>query len=554
MSSQSGLQIASHGRTALEEVLSDDSITEVLIRENTPMSIWRDGTLEERDSPFAGAQLLPALKKIAQDIGQPLSRTCHCVRGALPSGWLLTICDGKENTRSALLNARRLPVLGDHNFESLRRSDIIDERLAKILIACVETRANIVVVGGTRSRVRGQVLAAIGDYWAAQNHVLALEYPFWTPSDHPRAQIIESKAIFDIDANLGEAIVACDPSADTLTSMLMLPPRVLIALDGKTMSEAINSMISYLSYVRPGMILKGIESMITSRIDLLVLCDGASVTALGEPQYWQDRLTIRALAQRSASGYLVDLRGSHLRERLLTTAPELVDSAAEDLEVRSEDEKSQPLGMTPLVTSVEQRRVSDAFILDNEERSFQEIIEPDRMQTPVIDEAREVLDAASNGDEELSNEITPPGQDTPAGQDIEDQDEQYLAEEEELAPVVPQNLSEEDEEVHTEIGASSEATDEPFVDDMPSRTYNLADESEAFSEELDLPEVSQGEGSLSSRRGQVQHESQATMIINQAEIDIDDQLAPSSDHVSEGPGRSNERTPSLQAQKRGRKP
>ena len=89
---------------------------------------------------------------------------------------------------------------------------------------------------------------------------------------------------------------------------------------------------------------------------------------------------------------------------------------------------------------------------------------------------------------------------------------------------------------------------------MPSRTYNLADEPEAFSEELDLPEVSQGEGNLSARLGQGQHESQATMIINQAEIDIDDQLAPSSDHVSEGPGRSNERTLSLQAQKRGRKP
>jgi|GEM_PF-5734489 len=554
MNSPLGLQTASHARTALEKVLSDDSVTEVLIRENTPMTIWRDGSLEERANPFTGAQLLPALKKIAQDIGQPLSRTRHCVRGALASGWLLTICDGKENTSSAWLNARRLPVLGDDNFESLQRSDVIDERLAKILIACVETRANIVVVGGRRSRVRGQVLAALGGHWAGQNHLLALGYPFWTPLEHPRAQIIESKEIFDVDANLGEVLVVSDPSADTLTSMLMLPLRVLIALDGNTMSAAINSMISYLSYVRPGMILKGVESIITSRVDLLVLCDGARVTALGEPQYWQDRLTVRALAQRSADGYLVDLRRSHLRERLLATAPELVDSAAEDLEVRSEDEKSQPLGMTPLVTSVEQRRVSDAFILDNEQRSFMEMIEPDRLQTPVIGDAGDLLVAESNRDKELGDEVVLSRQDASAGQNAEVPAEEGVDEEEDWAPIVPQNLSEEDEELHTEIGASAEATPEPFVDDMPSRTYNLADEAESFSEEIHLPEVSQGEGSLSSRLGQVQSESQATMIIDQSEIDADDQLAPSSDHVSEGPGRQKERTLSLQAQKRRRKP
>ena len=556
---QSGGNTGSLALTALESVLNDESITEILICENTPMSVWRAGALEERGSPFAGQQLLPALKRIAQNIGSPLGRSRHCVSGTIASGWFVTICDGKESSSRALLNARKLPVLGDDSLESLQTDGVIDQRLAKMLAACIETRSNVIVVGNPRCQVRAKILSALASHWAENHFLLTIDHPFLTPTEHPRAHALESNDIFQTDANLGEVLVASDPSADTLTSMLMMPQRTLLGIDGDTMSQAINTMVSYLSYVRPGMILKGVESLLTSRVDLLVLCDSQRVTALGESQYWQDRLTVRALAQWSPSGYLCDLRGSRLRERLLAKSPDLIDSAAQDLEVRSEDEEGQPLGVTPLVTSIEQRRVSDEFISDNEERSFQELGESDRLKTPVIShpEATSTSTSASVSDEELGDlPDAPEYEDYPASQVSDDVSSELRGgafddSESELEPVVPQSLGEEDAEIHTEIGSSVEAAPEAFVDDMPSRTYNLADEAEAVSEEIELPEVSAG--SVHSRMGQVENESQATMIINQAEIDVAEQLAPSSLDVSEGPGRSDERTRNLDAQRLRRK-
>ncbi|MGQ0434217.1 MAG: CpaF family protein [Microthrixaceae bacterium] len=137
------------GYGPIEELLSDDSVTEVMVNGPNIVFVEREGKVVEVASGFVdGAHVRRVIDKIVSNVGRRIDESSPMVDARLPDG--------------SRVNAIIPPLAIDGPFLTIRkfardpfmavdlvRFGTLDERSVRFLRACIEGRLNIVVSGGT---------------------------------------------------------------------------------------------------------------------------------------------------------------------------------------------------------------------------------------------------------------------------------------------------------------------------------------------------------------------------------------------------------------------
>jgi pilus assembly protein CpaF len=137
------------GYGPIEEVLNDDSVTEVMVNGPDIIFVERAGQVQEIASGFVdGQHVRRVIDKIVSHVGRRIDEASPMVDARLPDG--------------SRVNAIIPPLAIDGPFLTIRKfardplmaTDLIgfgtlDERSVRFLRACIEGRLNIIVSGGT---------------------------------------------------------------------------------------------------------------------------------------------------------------------------------------------------------------------------------------------------------------------------------------------------------------------------------------------------------------------------------------------------------------------
>jgi pilus assembly protein CpaF len=139
------------GLGPLEPLLMDGAVTEVLVDGPSEIYVERNGKLEDTPYRFRDdGHLMRIIHKIVAALGRRLDEAHPTVDARLPDGGRVNIVIPPVSPFGPVLTVRkfyRLPL----TLEDLLRFGAISERIVEFLEACVRSRLNILIAGGTAS-------------------------------------------------------------------------------------------------------------------------------------------------------------------------------------------------------------------------------------------------------------------------------------------------------------------------------------------------------------------------------------------------------------------
>ncbi|HEY3358056.1 MAG TPA: CpaF family protein [Polyangia bacterium] len=130
--------------------LDDPTVSEILI--NAPAEVWfeRKGRLQRAEATFTEDGLLAAARNMAQFVGRPLTDEQPRLDARLPDGSRIHVILPPIARRGACISIRKFHQ-GGLTIANLIESGSLTPELARFLQACVVTKRNMVVAGGTGS-------------------------------------------------------------------------------------------------------------------------------------------------------------------------------------------------------------------------------------------------------------------------------------------------------------------------------------------------------------------------------------------------------------------
>ena len=137
------------GLGPLESLLRDDSISDILVTTPHLVYVERRGKLEKTDVQFRdNAHLLRIIEKIVARVGRRVDESSAMVDARLPDGSRVNAVVPPIAVDGPLLSIRRFGV-DKMTAESLVKNFTWTEGMAELLKACVASRLNILIAGGT---------------------------------------------------------------------------------------------------------------------------------------------------------------------------------------------------------------------------------------------------------------------------------------------------------------------------------------------------------------------------------------------------------------------
>jgi len=137
------------GYGPIEDVLNDDSVTEVMVNGPDIVFVERSGKVEEIASGFVDAQhVRRVIDKIVSHVGRRIDEASPMVDARLPDGSRVNAIIPPLAIDGPFLTIRKFardPLMA----ADLVRFGTLDERSVRFLRACIEGRLNIIVSGGT---------------------------------------------------------------------------------------------------------------------------------------------------------------------------------------------------------------------------------------------------------------------------------------------------------------------------------------------------------------------------------------------------------------------
>jgi pilus assembly protein CpaF len=162
------------GYGALEPLLADERVTEVMVVEPSLVYVERAGKLIETSIRFQDeAHLMRVIQAILRPLGRSVSRAWPMADGRLPDGSRVNVVIPPAAVRGPTLTIRkfsRQPLLLD----DLVRLGSMNAQMAELLRACVLARLNMVVSGGTSSG-KTTLLNALSACVPADERVVTIE-------------------------------------------------------------------------------------------------------------------------------------------------------------------------------------------------------------------------------------------------------------------------------------------------------------------------------------------------------------------------------------------
>jgi pilus assembly protein CpaF len=139
------------GYGPLEPFLSDPEITEIMVNGPSTVFVERYGKIETTDATFEDdAHLRRIIDRIVSPIGRRVDETSPMVDARLPSGHRVNATIPPLSLDGSLLTIRKFSAT-PYTAQDLITNGTVSANLIAFLRACVESRVNIVISGGTGS-------------------------------------------------------------------------------------------------------------------------------------------------------------------------------------------------------------------------------------------------------------------------------------------------------------------------------------------------------------------------------------------------------------------
>ena len=161
------------GLGVLEPLLADESVTEIMVNGHRDVFVERRGRIERVPTRFASNDaLLRVIDRIVSAVNRRVDESSPMVDARLPTGERVNVIIPPLALDGPTLTIRRFPA--PYRLEQLVEREMLDERSAHLLGACVRARLNVIVSGGTGSG-KTTFLNALSGLIPAHERIVTIE-------------------------------------------------------------------------------------------------------------------------------------------------------------------------------------------------------------------------------------------------------------------------------------------------------------------------------------------------------------------------------------------
>ncbi|MCZ6626344.1 MAG: CpaF family protein [Deltaproteobacteria bacterium] len=162
------------GLGPLESLMKDSEITDILVNTHGLVYVERYGKLEKTDVRFRDdAHLMQIIERIVSRVGRRIDEASPMVDARLPDGSRVNVIIPPLALDGPVLSIRRFGA------EPLTMKDLVQfnsvpEQISEVLAACVKSRLNVLVSGGTGAG-KTTLLNCISNYIPEQERIVTIE-------------------------------------------------------------------------------------------------------------------------------------------------------------------------------------------------------------------------------------------------------------------------------------------------------------------------------------------------------------------------------------------
>jgi pilus assembly protein CpaF len=162
------------GLGPLEDLLQDESITEIMVNNYREIFIERNGKLEQSRVTFSSdATVSAVIDRIISPLGRRIDESSPIVDARLKDGSRVNAIIPPLALKGPSLTIRKFPQTR-LVFSDLIASDAISQPMVDFLKVCVEMRKNIIVSGGTGSG-KTTLLNVLSNFIPATDRIVTIE-------------------------------------------------------------------------------------------------------------------------------------------------------------------------------------------------------------------------------------------------------------------------------------------------------------------------------------------------------------------------------------------
>lgn len=162
------------GLGALEELLADDHVSEIMVIDRQTVFVERKGRIEQVPVGFGtDAALRSIIERIIMPLGRRVDESQPLVDARLPDGSRVNVIIPPLALRGPAVTIRKFskkPL----SLEELQRFGAMDDRMRRFLVRCVQSRKNIIVSGGTGSG-KTTLLNALSQHIDRSERIITIE-------------------------------------------------------------------------------------------------------------------------------------------------------------------------------------------------------------------------------------------------------------------------------------------------------------------------------------------------------------------------------------------
>jgi septum site-determining protein MinD len=162
------------GLGPLEDLLKDDTITDIMVNNKDEVYVERNGKIELTSKKFvSNAQVRAIIERIISPLGRHIDESIPMVDARLPDGSRVNAIIPPLSLTGPMLTIRKFNR-GRFSVEDLERFGSLNEDMAKFLKACVISRQNIIISGGTGSG-KTTLLNVVSSFIPSNERIITLE-------------------------------------------------------------------------------------------------------------------------------------------------------------------------------------------------------------------------------------------------------------------------------------------------------------------------------------------------------------------------------------------
>jgi pilus assembly protein CpaF len=158
----------------IEPLLSDDSVTEILVNGPQHVFVERNGILEETDLRFRdSSEVMRIIDRIVAPLGRRVDESSPLVDARLPDGSRVNIIIPPLSLVGPCISIRKF-AKAVYGRDDVIRLNTVTPDMADFLRACVQARLNIVVSGGT-STGKTTLLNVLSSFLPENERIVTIE-------------------------------------------------------------------------------------------------------------------------------------------------------------------------------------------------------------------------------------------------------------------------------------------------------------------------------------------------------------------------------------------